>query len=95
MPNSEQQPAAYDLSSSFPAIVKTIKLGWRCSLRVLNSKGLATAARGISIWVVELEATTHERITIVQLHPEQIQQRLGITNQLHVFVFHHCKRNSF
>lgn len=46
------------------------------------AEGLATATGVRGVGVVELEPASYERVAIVQAHPEEIKQRLGVTDHL-------------
>ena len=52
----------------------------------LGSKWFSTATGGRSIWITEWKSTANQCIAVVQLHPVQKQQALGIT---------HCKSGTF
>ena len=45
-------------------------------------KALSAAARGVGVWVVEIEPSADERGTVVQVEAKEVEQRLGVNHAL-------------
>jgi hypothetical protein len=59
----------------------------------LHAKRLATAARVLCVWVLELEAAADERVAEVKIHAKEVEQGLRVTDELEAIVLHDCTHN--